>query len=43
MLANIYLHHVLDVWFTEVVQAYCKGQALLCRYADGTPVQAWNK
>jgi len=34
ILANIYLHHVLDVWFTEVVQAYCKGQALLCRYAD---------
>jgi len=34
ILANISLHHVLDVWFTEVVQAHCTGQALLCRYAD---------
>ena len=34
LLAHISLHHVLDVWFTEVVQAHGKGQALLCRYAD---------
>lgn len=34
ILAKISLHHVLDVWFTEVVQAHGKGQALLCRYAD---------
>ena len=42
ILANIDLHHVLDVWLTEDVKAHCKGQAILCRYADGTPVQAWN-
>lgn len=34
MLANIYLHYVLDVWFEETVKAHCKGQAYLCRYAD---------
>ena len=40
VLANLYLHHALDGWFAEVVQPHCDGQALLCRYADGTPVQA---
>jgi group II intron reverse transcriptase/maturase len=34
ILANLYLHHVLDVWFAEVVQPHCEGQAALCRYAD---------
>ncbi len=34
ILANIYLHHVLDVWFYDVVQAHCRGQVYLCRYAD---------
>jgi hypothetical protein len=34
ILAHIDLHHVLDVWCTAVVQAHCKGQALLCRDAD---------
>ena len=34
ILANIYLHHVLDVWCTEDVKAHGKGQAILCRYAD---------
>lgn len=34
VLANVYLHHVLDQWFEEVVKPYCKGEALLCRYAD---------
>jgi len=34
MLANIYLHYALDVWFEETVKAHCKGQAYLCRYAD---------
>jgi group II intron reverse transcriptase/maturase len=33
ILANIYLHHVLDEWFEEVVKAHC-GQAYYCRYAD---------
>lgn len=34
ILANVYLHYVLDVWFDEVVKAHCKGGAYLCRYAD---------
>jgi hypothetical protein len=34
ILAHIALHHVLDVWFTEDVNAHCKGQAIRCRYAD---------
>ena len=34
ILANIYLHYVLDVWFYETVQMHCRGQVYLCRYAD---------
>ncbi|MGF1615611.1 MAG: reverse transcriptase domain-containing protein, partial [Gammaproteobacteria bacterium] len=34
ILANIYLHYVLDVWFEETVKANCRGAAYLCRYAD---------
>ena len=34
ILANIYLHYVLDVWFETVVKAHCRGQAYLIRYAD---------
>ena len=34
MLANIYLHYALDVWFEETVKVSCKGKAYLCRYAD---------
>ena len=34
MLANIYLHYALDLWFEETVKAYCRGAAYLCRYAD---------
>jgi RNA-directed DNA polymerase len=34
LLANIYLHHVLDVWFAEVVQPRLGGRAFLVRYAD---------
>jgi RNA-directed DNA polymerase len=34
ILANIYLHTVLDVWFYETVQTRCRGQIYLCRYAD---------
>ena len=34
ILANIYLHYVLDEWFEEVVKAYCRGDVYLCRYAD---------
>ena len=34
ILANIYLHNVLDVWFDETVRTHCIGHAYLCRYAD---------
>jgi len=34
ILANIYLHHVLDEWFEETVRAHCRGHVYLCRYAD---------
>lgn len=34
ILANVYLHHVLDLWFERVVRPRCQGQALLIRYAD---------
>lgn len=34
ILANIYLHYVLDVWFEEVFQAQAKGYTRLIRYCD---------
>ena len=34
LLANIYLHYVLDLWFEKKVKPNCKGDAYLCRYAD---------
>jgi group II intron reverse transcriptase/maturase len=34
LLANIYLHHVLDVWFEEQVKPRLKGRARLVRYCD---------
>jgi RNA-directed DNA polymerase len=34
ILANIYLHHALDMWFEQTVKAHCRGMAYLCRYAD---------
>ncbi|HKS96217.1 MAG TPA: group II intron reverse transcriptase/maturase [Terriglobia bacterium] len=34
LLANVYLHYVLDTWFTEDVQPRLTGRAFLIRYAD---------
>ena len=34
LLANVYLHEVLDVWFERVVKPRLKGRAFLIRYAD---------
>lgn len=34
ILANIYLHYVLDIWFERIVRKPCKGQAYMVRYAD---------
>jgi group II intron reverse transcriptase/maturase len=34
MLANIFLHYVLDVWFEEIVKRYTRGYCEIVRYAD---------
>jgi RNA-directed DNA polymerase len=34
LLANVYLHFVLDTWFEDVVKPRLKGQAFAIRYAD---------
>ena len=34
VLANIYVHYALDLWFERVVKRQCKGEAIMCRYAD---------
>ena len=35
LLGNVYLHHVLDLWFAEEVKPRLRGKAVLVRYADG--------
>ena len=34
LLANVYLHYVLDQWFAQEVQPRLRGRAFLVRYAD---------
>jgi retron-type reverse transcriptase len=34
VLANIFLHQVLDEWFEQVVQPRLTGRSLLTRFAD---------
>jgi RNA-directed DNA polymerase len=34
LLANVYLHEVLDTWVATVVKAHCRGYVVLYRYAD---------
>ena len=34
VLANTYLHYVLDNWFDVVVKRQCNGECYLIRYAD---------
>jgi len=34
LLGNVYLHHVLDVWFEREVRPRLRGKARLVRYAD---------
>ncbi len=34
LLANVYVHEVLDTWFETVVKAHCRGHVVLERYAD---------
>lgn len=34
ILANIYLHYTLDIWFEKIVKKQLRGEAHLVRYAD---------
>jgi len=34
ILANVYLHYALDLWFERRIKRACNGEALLIRYAD---------
>jgi len=34
IMANIYLHHVMDEWFESIKQSHFRGRAELIRYAD---------
>lgn len=34
VLANVYLHYVLDLWFEKLGKEVCKGEAYMIRYAD---------
>ena len=34
LLSNIYLHYVLDLWFSRVVGPQCRGEAYYFRFAD---------
>jgi len=36
ILANIYLHYVIDLWFEKRIRRQCKGVAYMVRYADDT-------
>lgn len=34
VLANVYLHFVLDLWFEKRVKRHCRGESFILRYAD---------
>ena len=34
LLANIYLHYALDLWFEKIVKRQCRGEAFMRRFAD---------
>jgi len=34
VLANVYLHYVLDLWYEKLVREHCKGEVYYVRYAD---------
>ena len=43
VLANVYLHYALDLWFEKVYRQSCKGKAKLIRYADDFVVCFQNR
>jgi len=34
VLANVYLHYAIDMWFDKIIKPRCKGKAAMIRYAD---------
>jgi retron-type reverse transcriptase len=34
ILANVYLHYALDLWFEKRIKPVCNGEAFIIRYAD---------
>jgi group II intron reverse transcriptase/maturase len=34
VLANLYLHYALDLWFEKAVKPQIRGEAIICRFAD---------
>lgn len=43
LLSNIYLHYVLDEWFSEQIQPLLKGKSFIVRYADDFVLGFENK
>ena len=42
LLANVYLHYAFDLWGEAWRKKVAKGDVMIVRYADGTPVQMSN-
>jgi RNA-directed DNA polymerase len=40
LLANLYLHYVFDLWAVQWRRKHARGDVIIVRYCDGTPVQA---
>lgn len=34
ILANVYLHYVLDLWYENLIRKHCRGEVYYVRYAD---------
>jgi retron-type reverse transcriptase len=43
LLSNLYLHYVLDLWFTKVVKTHLVGEAYLVRYIDDLKFPSFSK
>ena len=43
LLANIYLHHVFDVWFENEVRPRLRGRSFMVRYADDIVIFIQNE
>ena len=43
VLANVYLHYVLDLWFEKGIKPKLNGEAYLVRYCDDCAPRAYNQ